>query len=113
MPESSSLLLRAYGSSPQMKIIDYLMDFPTNDFTQKEIIEALGMSKTTFYKYFDNLVEFGMIRVNRKIANSKLYSINLKNPLVQSIKKNVDYLSEKIAEDSLERISVKPKSKKR
>jgi predicted transcriptional regulator len=113
MPESSSLLLRAYGSSPQMKIIDYLMDFPKNDFTQKEIIEALGMSKTTFYKYFDNLVEFGMIRVNRKIANSKLYTINLKNPLVQSIKKNVDYLSEKIAEDSLEQISVKAKNKKR
>lgn len=113
MPESSSLLLRAYGSSPQMKIIDYLMDFPTNDFTQKEIIEALGMSKTTFYKYFDNLVEFGMIRVNRKIANSKLYAINMESPLIQSIKKNVDYLSEKIAENSLERISVKTKSKKR
>jgi DNA-binding IclR family transcriptional regulator len=113
MPESSSLLLRVYGSSPQMKIIDYLMDFPTNDFTQKEIIEALGMSKTTFYKYFDSLVEFGMIRVNRKIANSKLYSINMQNPLVQSLKKNVDYLSEKIAEDSLEQISVKTKNKKR
>lgn len=113
MPESSSLLLRAYGSSPQMRIIDYLMGFPTNDFTQKEMIEALGMSKTTFYKYFDNLVEFGMIRVNRRIANSRLYSINLKNPLVQSLKKNVDYLSEKIAEGSLEQISVKTKNKKR
>lgn len=111
--QGSSLLLRAYGSSPQMRIVDYLMDFPTNDFTQKEIIEALGMSKTTFYKYFDNLVEFGMIRVNRKIAKSKLYSINLKNPLVQSIKKNVDYLSEKIADESLEQISVKTKNKKR
>lgn len=111
MPESSSLLLKAYGSSPQMKIIDYLMDFPKNDFTQKEIIEALGMSKTTFYKYFDNLVEFGMIRVNRKIANSKLYSINLANPLVQGLKKTVDYLSEKIAEDSLEQISVKTKKR--
>ncbi|MEX1151715.1 MAG: winged helix-turn-helix domain-containing protein [Nitrosopumilaceae archaeon] len=107
MPESSSLLLRAYGSSPQMKILDYLMDFPKNDFMQKEIIEALGMSKTTFYKYFDNLVEFGMIRVNRKIANAKLYSINLENPLVQSLKKNVDYLSEKIADDALEHISIK------
>ena len=112
MSESSSLLLRAYGSSPQMKILDYLMSFPKNDFTQKEIIEALGMSKTTFYKYFDNLVGFGMIRVNRKIANSKLYSINLENPLVQSLKKNVDYISEKIAEDSIEQISVKTKNKR-
>ena len=98
MSESGSLLLRAYGSSPQMKILDYLMDFPKNDFTQKEIIEALGMSKTTFYKYFDNLIEFDMIKVNRKIANAKLYSINMDSPVVQSIKNNVDYISEKIAE---------------
>ncbi len=81
-----------------MKIIDYLMDYPKNDFTQKEIIESLGMSKTTFYKYFNNLVEFGMVKVNRKIANAKLYSINTGSPVVQNIRKNVDYISEKIAE---------------
>lgn len=106
MPESGSLLLRAYGSSPQMKIIDYLMDFPRNDFTQKEIIEALGMSKTTFYKYFDNLVDFGMIKINRKIANAKLYCINMDSPIVKNIKKNIDYISEKIAE--LEEQKLKP-----
>jgi len=103
------LLLRAYGSSPQMKIIDYLMDFPKNDFTQKEIIEALGMSKTTFYKYFDNLVEFDMIRVNRKIANARLYSINMDSPVIQNMKKNVDYLSEKIADESLQLVQAKRK----
>jgi DNA-binding MarR family transcriptional regulator len=113
MPESSSLILRVYGSSPQMKIIDYLMNFPKNDFTQKEIIEALGMSKTTFYKYFDSIVGFGMIRVNRKIANTRLYSINMQSPLVKNIKKDIDYLSEKIADSSLEQISVRTKNKKR
>jgi len=107
--ESGSLLLRAYGSSPQMKIIDYLMDFPKNDFTQKEIIEALGMSKTTFYKYFDNLVEFGMIRVNRKIANARLYSINMDSPVIQNMRKNVDYISEKIADESLQLVQTKRK----
>lgn len=112
MLESGSLLLKTYGSSPQMKILDYLMDFPKNDFTQKEIIEALGMSKTTFYKYFDNLVDFGMIRVNRKIANAKLYSINVESPVVQSMRKNVDYISEKIADESLHKISVQTKRKK-
>ncbi len=98
MPEARSLLLRAYGNSPQMRIIIYLMDFPRNDFTQKEIIEELGMSKTTFYKYFDNLVDFGMVKVNRKIANAKLYPINMDSPIVKSIRKNVDHISEKIAE---------------
>ena len=112
MSESGSLLLKTYGRSPQMKILDYLMDFPKNDFTQKEIIESLGMSKTTFYKYFDNLVDFGMIRINRKIANAKLYSINVESPVVQSMRKNVDYISEKIADESLHKISVQTKRKK-
>ncbi|MGI0040853.1 MAG: winged helix-turn-helix domain-containing protein [Nitrosopumilaceae archaeon] len=103
MPEASSLLLRAYGNSPQMKILDYLMEFPRNDFTQKEIIEALGMSKTTFYKYFDDLLEFDMIKITRRIAKSKLYSINLSNPIIQSMKKNVDYISETIADKELKR----------
>lgn len=111
MSESSPLLLRAYGSSPQMKILSYLMDFPKNDFTQKEIIEALGMSKTTFYKYFDNLVDFGMIRVNRKIANAKLYSINMDSPVVQGMRKNIDYISQKIADES-HKISIQTKHKK-
>ena len=103
MPEASSLLLRAYGNSPQMKIIDYLMEFPRNDFTQKEIIEALGMSKTTFYKYFDDLLEFGMIKITRRIAKSKLCSINSSSHIIQSMKKNVDYISEMIADRELKR----------
>jgi predicted transcriptional regulator len=101
MPESESLLLRAYGSSPQMKIIDYLMSFPKNDFTQKEIIEALGMSKTTFYKYFGSLVDFGMIRMNRKIVNAKLCSVNMSSPLIKSLKDDVNYISEMIADKEL------------
>lgn len=111
MLKSSSLLLRAYGSSPQMKILDYLMDFPKNDFTQKEIIEALGMSKTTFYKYFDNLVEFGMVKVNRRIAKARLYTINLSNPIVQNMRKNIDLISEKIADKSIQTPTVRSKRK--
>ncbi|MGI0065170.1 MAG: hypothetical protein ACREA5_02760, partial [Nitrosotalea sp.] len=79
--------------------------------TQKEIIETLGMSKTTFYKYFDNLVDFGMVRINRKIANAKLYSINMNSQVVQGMRKNIDYISEKIADGS-HKISVPIKHKK-
>jgi hypothetical protein len=53
-----------------------------------------------------------MIRINRKIANAKLYSINMESPVVQSMRKNVDYISEKIADESLHKISVQTKHKK-
>ena len=52
-----SLLTRALGDSPKLRIVDYLLDYKLNDFTKKGIVEALGMSKLTFYKYFKDLVK--------------------------------------------------------
>ena len=57
--DSGPLIATVFGYSPQMRILNYLLDFPTNDFTKKEMIQALGMSKQTFYKYFDGLEETG------------------------------------------------------
>jgi len=61
-----SLLLRTLGSSPKLRILDYLLDYKLNDFTKKEIIEALGMSKLTLYKYFKDLEELGLVTASRK-----------------------------------------------
>lgn len=98
-----SLLIRALGSSPKLRILDYLLDFKLNDFTKKEIIEALGMSKITFYKYFGDLVKLGLVNPTRKIGKATLYKINLDNPMVKSI---IDYeikLSLQISEQEAER----------
>jgi AraC-like DNA-binding protein len=83
--ESQSLISKVLGYSPKMKILDYLLDFPTNDFTKKEIIDALGMSKQTFYKYFDDLEEVGIVRVNRAIGKAKLYMVNRENAVVKDL----------------------------
>ena len=101
--ENQSILLKTLGESPKLRIIDFFMDNPIMDFTKKDVIDALGMSKQTFYKYFDDLLEFDMIKITRRIAKSKLYSINLSNPIIQSMKTNVDYISETIADKELKR----------
>ena len=36
--DSNSLIATVFGYSPQMRILDYLLDFPTSDFTKKELI---------------------------------------------------------------------------
>jgi len=46
--------------------VDFFLDNPLFDFTKKEVIEALGMSKQTFYKYFPELEEYGIVKVSRK-----------------------------------------------
>lgn len=111
--ENQSLLGKLLGYSPKMKILDFLLDFPTNDFTKKEIIEALGMSKQTFYKYFDDLEEIGIVKVNRAIGKAKLYKVDQDNPIVKELSGIERKLSLQIAEKEAElpEIAV-PKSKR-
>lgn len=96
--EDQSLLMKVLGYSPKMRILDYLLDFPTNDFTKKEIIEALGMSKQTFYKYFDDFEEVGIVKVNRTIGKAKLYKVNYENSFVQDLVNMEKRLSLQIAD---------------
>lgn len=93
-----SLLLKALGDSPKLRILDYFLDFKLNDFTKKEIVEALGMSKQTFYKYFKDLEELGLVTASRKIGRATLYKINLENPIVKMLIEHETQLSMRIAE---------------
>jgi len=99
-----SLVIRALGNSPKLRILDYLLDYKLNDFTKKEIVEALGMSKLTFYKYFKDLEELGLVTATRKIGRATLYRVNLDNPMVKMLIEYETRLSLQIAEQEAEKM---------
>jgi len=105
--EYRSILLRTLGDSPKLRIIDFFLDNPLFDFTKKEVIEALGMSKQTFYKYFPELEEYKIVVVSRKIGRAKLYKINLKHPLVNMLREYETKVSLQIAEQEAEKMKKK------
>jgi predicted transcriptional regulator len=98
-----SLLIRYLGDSPKLRIVDYMLYFPLNDFTKKEILEEVGMSKQTFYKYFDELIHEGMVTPTRKIARATLYRVNKQNPVVRKLDELARETSLKIAEKEAEK----------
>lgn len=102
--DNQSILLKTMGESPKLRIIDFFMDNPIMDFTKKDVIDALGMSKQTFYKYFDDLEEYGIVAVSRKIGKASLYKINQGHPLVTMLRKYEVELSLKMAEEATEAI---------
>jgi DNA-binding transcriptional ArsR family regulator len=98
MRKAESIIIKTFGDSPKLRIIDFFLDNPMFDFTKKEVIEALGMSKQTFYKYFPELEEYEVVKVSRRIGKAKLYKINLEHPLVKMLRECEKKASMQIAE---------------
>lgn len=87
-----TLFVKTFGNSPFIRIIDFFLDNKLFDFSKKEIIEELGMSKTTFYKYFPALVELGIITESRRFGKTTLYKLNLNNPIVKKLMEIEEYI---------------------
>jgi len=97
-------LLKTLGDSPKLRIIDFFLDNPLFDFTKKEVIEALGMSRQTFYKYFADIESYGIVKVSRKIGKATLYKINQDNPIVKMLNEYMTKLSLEIAEQEKDKM---------
>jgi ACT domain-containing protein len=82
-----SVLTEYLGDTPLIKMIDFLLENRLFDYSKKQIIEETGLAKATFYKYWDRLVEIGIVKTTRSFGKTKLYKINEQNQVVVEIKK--------------------------
>jgi DNA-binding transcriptional ArsR family regulator len=99
-----SLLVKALGYSPKMRIIDILMTNPYFDFSREELVKELGMSKQTLYKNFKDLEELGIVEVSRRIGRAVMYRINREHPLVKRLDEIVKEMSLQIAEKEADKM---------
>jgi len=84
MKEESTLLIQFLGNNPTLRIIDFFLDNRT-DYSKKEIIEALGMSKTTFYKVWRQLEKFKVMLPTRRYGKAQLFKLNEDNAVVRKL----------------------------
>ena len=81
--ECKSILLRVFGSSPKLRLLDFFMDNPGHDFSRNEVVDAVGMAKRTLYDYLPVLVGEGALKVSRRIGRAELYALNPESPVVR------------------------------
>ena len=93
-----SLLIKALGNSPKLRIIDIFLTNPYFDFSKEELVKELGMSKQTLYKNFKDLEELGIVKFSRKIGRAVMYRINREHPLVKRLDEIINEMSLLIAE---------------
>lgn len=84
MKEEPTLLIQFLGNNPTLRIIDFFLDNRT-DYSKKEMIEALGMSKTTFYKVWRQLEKFKVVIATRRYGKAQLFKINENSVIVRKL----------------------------
>jgi len=88
-----SILLKAFGYSPKLRMIDIFLTNPYFDFAKEELARELGMSKQTVYKNFKDLQELGVVKASRKIGKATMYRIDRSHPLVRMLNESVNEVS--------------------
>tara|TARA_Y100000034_G_scaffold16935_1_gene18392 strand:+ start:1805 stop:2116 length:312 start_codon:yes stop_codon:yes gene_type:complete len=80
-----SFFLQYLGDNPKMRILDFLMDNFSQDFSLPQIAEGSKVAYTTLIDILPKLLEQEIIIETRKIGKSFLYKINLDNPIAKAL----------------------------
>ena len=99
-----SLLVKAFGYSPKLRIMDLFLANPYFDFSKEELAKELGMSKQTVYKNFKDMEELGIVKFSRKIGRAVMYRINREHPLIKRLDEIVNEISFQMAEREAEKL---------
>lgn len=80
-----TIFTKAIGSTPQIKVLEFLIEGRELDYSISDIAEGAGIGRTTLFRIWDNSIELGIVKHTRNIGNAKLYKLNLSNPFVKKM----------------------------
>lgn len=98
---SESTLTHIFGDSSRMKILEYFLEFPANEFTPSELVRDIRMSRSTVFRELDSLIGDEMLIQTGKQGKSPVFKINPANPIVRLIQQGIHLKSDLIADKQL------------
>lgn len=93
-----SLFIRELGiKSPMLKVLDFLMDNESFDYSKTDIAGGTGLSRATLFKTWPKLEALDLIIATRTVGQAKMYKLNKQNPIVKKLMELDDTISEYFA----------------
>ena len=83
--EEESIFVEYFGSSPFVKILDFLIEGQDFDYSMTEIAKGANVGWSAFTRVWKSLLEKEIVIQTRAIGNAKLFKLNKKNPSVLSL----------------------------
>ena len=100
MEETKSVFLEYFGSSPYMKILDFLIQGQDFDYSMTEIAKGAEVGWSAFTNIWKQMLEKKIISQTRTIGNAKLFKLNRENHFVEGLIK-LDWKLTKLENDKL------------
>ena len=82
---SENLFCQFFGYSPEVKIIDSLLEFPTRHFTFNDIVKEINVNRKRAYEILHYLLDEGFIKEVEKIKNIQFYVLNVRKPEIKCL----------------------------
>lgn len=83
--ENKSLFLKQFGDTPQLRVLDFLIDNHFFDFPITEIARGSNVSYNSLKIFFPQFLKSGIIYKTRRIGKSNYYKLNIDNIFVKNL----------------------------
>ena len=88
----TTIFKEAFGDSPVIKVLDFLLEGRNLDYSMTDIAENANIGWTTLHRIWANLINFELVKHTRDIGKAKLFKLNQENPVVKELIKIYDML---------------------
>ena len=96
-----SVFLKTFGDSPMNKILDFLIVFESFDYSMADIAEKANVGYSTLKILLPQLEKKKIIKCTRITGKSKMYKLNLENPIVAKFKEFYWEITNQIVKNSI------------
>ena len=83
--ENKSFFLIQFGDTPQLRVLDFLIDNHFFDFPMTEIARESNVSYNSIILFFNDWIKSRILVNTRKVGKSDYYKLNLENNFVKNL----------------------------
>lgn len=83
--ENKSLFLNYFGDTPQLRVMDFLIENHFFDYPVTEIAREANVSYNSIKVFFPYFIESGIVCKTRKVGKSDYFKLNLENQFVKNL----------------------------
>ena len=83
--KNKSLFLEQFGDTPQLRVIDFMIENHFFDFPLTEIARESNVSYNSLKSFINNFMDSGIFVRTRRIGKSDYYKLNLENSFVSNL----------------------------